>query len=237
MATMNSNWKRMRFKRNKVWTAVDKEGRPVLKNGKVLIKYQLDQPHEYWVHPSSIRPLDDAPSNPNSAPPPSRKGRPKAAPRRRAAVLPTADDSTHNLEALQKDTIVVYTDGACSGNPGPAGIGVVMCYQGHRKEISRHIGRATNNIAELEAIKTGLEAVRNRRLPVVLFTDSNYSVGLLTKGWKAKQNQELVRKVRELVKEFMNLRIVKIKGHAGHPENERADRLAVAAVSSSGGNE
>jgi ribonuclease HI len=88
----------------------------------------------------------------------------------------------------------------------------------------------------LEAIKAGLESVKNRSLPVVLFTDSSYSVGLLTKGWKAKQNQDLVRKVRELANAFMNLRIVKIKGHAGHPENERADQLAVAAVSSSKSN-
>ena len=109
-------------------------------------------------------------------------------------------------------------------------IGIVLLYQGHRKEISRSIGMATNNIAELQAIKVGLESVNNRNLPVVLFTDSTYSLGLLTQGWKAKQNQELVQQVRALVKRFKNLRFVKVKGHAGHPENERADRLAVAAI-------
>jgi ribonuclease HI len=232
---MNPNWKRMRFKRNKVWMAVDKKDRPLLKNGKALIKYQLDQPHEYWVHPGSIRPVDDPASDPGTAPSPSPKKKSKSRPRQRAAI-PSFEDSADIPEALQENAIFIYTDGACSGNPGPAGIGVVMYYKGHRKEISRHIGQATNNIAELEAIKAGLESVKNRSLPVVLFTDSSYSVGLLTKGWKAKQNQDLVRKVRELANAFMNLRIVKIKGHAGHPENERADQLAVAAVSSSKSN-
>jgi ribonuclease HI len=231
---MDQNWKRMRFKRNKVWMAVDKADRPVLKDGKALIKYQLDQPHEYWVHPGSIRAVNDTASHPDPAPPPSVKKKSKTAPRRRAAPSLSYDESANIPEALQADAIFIYTDGACSGNPGPAGIGVVMYYKGHRKEISRPIGLATNNIAELEAIKAGLESVKNRTLPVFLFTDSNYSVGLLTKGWKAKQNQDLVRKVRELANEFKNLRIVKIKGHAGHPENERADQLAVAAVSSSG---
>mgnify|MGYP000108709904 CR=1 FL=1 len=66
--------------------------------------------------------------------------------------------------------------------------------------------------------------------PVVVHTDSRYAWGLLTQGWKAKQNQELVEEIREVMMQFSNLRFVKVKGHAGHPENERADRLAVAAV-------
>jgi ribonuclease HI len=226
---MNSNWKRMRFKGNKVWMAVDGEDRPLLEKGKALIKYQLDQPHQYRVHPDSIRPLNDDPSAHAavSPPPPKKTGTPA---RRRVAATTGVDESVDIRDALPQDAIFIYTDGACSGNPGPAGIGVVMCYRGHRKEISRYIGVATNNIAELEAIKTGLESVKNRTLPVVLFSDSSYSLGLLTKGWKAKQNQDLVHKVRQLVKEFKNLRFLKVKGHAGHPENERADRLAVAAV-------
>ena len=86
----------------------------------------------------------------------------------------------------------------------------------------------------MEAIKAGLESVRNPNLPIVLYTDSSYCLGLLTKGWKAKQNQELVQKIRLLVNRFKNLQFVKIKGHAGHPENERADRLAVDAIQTGG---
>ncbi len=213
----------MRFKRNKVWMAVDSEERPVLENGKALIKYQLDQPHEYWVHPTSVLPLDNNPPNQETSPTSKKK----------PAKGPTSNLRASGVnDALKAGAIEIYTDGACSGNPGPAGIGVVLLYKGHRKEISQYIGMATNNIAELKAIKVGLESVRNRDLPIVLYTDSSYSLGLLTRGWKAKQNQELVQKVRLLVNRFKNLHFVKIKGHAGHPENERADRLAVEAIQS-----
>jgi ribonuclease HI len=229
---MSSNWKRMRFKGNKVWMAVDGEERPLLENGKALIKYQLDQPHEYRVHPAGIRSLDDAPSKRDTASPNTRKK--STGPARRKAPPRLAEAAAEIPEALRQKAIFIYTDGACSGNPGPAGIGVVMRYQGHQKEISRYIGQATNNIAELEAIKTGLEAVKNRKLPVLLFTDSSYSLGLLTKGWKAKQNQDLVQQVRALVDTFKELRIIKVKGHAGHPENERADQLAVGAIKNNG---
>ena len=218
----------MRFKRNKVWMAVDDRDHPILQNGKALIKYQLDQPHQYWVHHRSIRPVEDSAQVPDAAPAVKQKRpstpRPSGAPAEVTRKPPAA------VETPESDAILIYSDGACSGNPGPAGIGVVMLYKGRRKEISRYIGMATNNVAELEAIKAGLESVKNRQLPVVLYTDSSYSVGLLTKGWKAKQNQKLVQKVRLLVKRFPRLRIVKIKGHAGHPENERADRLAVKAI-------
>jgi ribonuclease HI len=229
MGSGNSHpgWKRMRFKRNKVWVAADEHERPLIEQGKVLIKYQLDQPHQYRVNADSIKPLDDDPGHghPSTANEPPQPGRSSPRPRPRQKQLP-ADTQ----EVPSQDTICIYTDGACSGNPGPAGIGIILLYQGHRKEISRYIGMATNNIAELEAIKVGLTSVKNRQLPVVLFTDSSYCLGLLTQGWKAKQNQALVQQVRSLASQFKNLRIVKVKGHAGHAENECADRLAVKAV-------
>jgi len=218
----------MRFKRNKVWMAVDSQERPILEKGKALIKYQLDQPHQYWVHPGSILPVDEAISDAVTMP--ASKKRPPSAMRACDASPKACEDLPVVSNDLKAEAICIYTDGACSGNPGPAGIGVVMLYKGRRKEISRYIGGATNNIAELEAIKAGLESIRNPNLPIVLYTDSSYCLGLLTKGWKAKQNQELVQKIRRLVKRFKNLQFVKIKGHAGHPENERADQLAVQAI-------
>lgn len=218
----NINWKRMRFKKNKVWVAVDKKGRARLENGKALIKYQLDQPHEYRVNQSGLQPLD-------SEEPLQATGVSAETPKASAPTihrLPAAVTQTIDCEKA----VCIYTDGACSGNPGPAGIGVVLIYKGHRKEISRYIGNATNNVAELEAIRTGLQAVKNRRHPVVVFTDSQYAFGLLTQGWKATLNTELVRDIRRLALKFANLQIVKIKGHTGHSENERADRLAVQAI-------
>jgi len=128
--------------------------------------------------------------------------------------------------------IDIYTDGACSGNPGPAGIGVVLLYNNHQKEISKFIGDATNNIAELTAIKEGLEAIKDssRRIPVVVYTDSSYCYGLLTKDWKPKKNIELVMEIRQLTTQFSYLGFKKVKGHADNPGNNRADELATKAV-------
>jgi ribonuclease HI len=213
------HWKRMRFKGNKVWMAVNANQSPLLERGKALIKYQLDQPHEYWVLPSKILPLDDGGA-------PARR---KATGSLRPPAPRHSPESPVTPQACDK-AVCIYTDGACSGNPGPAGIGIVLRYQGKSKEISRYLGRATNNIAELEAIRVGLMAIKNRDLPVIVFTDSNYAFGLLTRGWKAKLNTALVEEIRSLMSTFKRLQFVKVKGHAGHPENEHADRLAVKAI-------
>lgn len=127
------------------------------------------------------------------------------------------------------DAIIVYTDGACSGNPGPAGLGVVILDGGKRRELSEYLGNGTNNIAELMAIVRALEEVPPDRT-VVLHADSSYALGLLGKGWKAKANQEIVERMRVLARKFRDLRLVKVDGHAGVAENERADELARTAI-------
>jgi ribonuclease HI len=216
------NWQRMRFKNNKVWMALDDRGQPLVQNGKFLIKYQLDQEHEYWVRPASVRPLDEAPDPGPSAAAAGRQAR-RRSPSPAAAGIAAAGN---------QNAICLYTDGASSGNPGPSGIGVLMRYKGHEKEISRYIGLATNNIAELEAIRAGLTAVKNRSVPVRVFTDSSYAYGLLALGWKPKKNQDLIAAIVKLMQTFKDLRLTKVRGHAGHPENERADQLATAAIRS-----
>jgi len=130
---------------------------------------------------------------------------------------------------VPSDAIIVYTDGACSGNPGPAGVGVVILDGGKRRELSEFLGTGTNNIAELMAIVRALEEVPRERT-IVLHSDSSYALGLLGKGWKAKANQELVERMRTLARQFPDLRLVKVDGHAGVPENERADELARGAI-------
>src|SRR5438309_6949357 len=103
----------------------------------------------------------------------------------------------------KKPPIIAYTDGACTGNPGPMGIGVVLIAGSHRKEISEYLGpRGTNNIAELTAILRALEAIKDRSRPVVIHSDSAYAIGLLSSGWKAKANTELVARIRALLREF-----------------------------------
>jgi len=129
-----------------------------------------------------------------------------------------------------ENAIHVWTDGACSGNPGPAGIGVVIIDGEQRKELGEYIGEATNQVAELKAIEHGLTEVTERSRPVLVYSDSAYAIGLLTKPWKAKANVELVERLRALTREYTDLRFIKVIGHAGVAENERCDQLAVSAV-------
>ncbi|MBF0200201.1 MAG: ribonuclease HI [Desulfamplus sp.] len=128
------------------------------------------------------------------------------------------------------NAVTIFTDGASSGNPGPSGIGAVLIYGKHEKEISEFIGESTNNIAELSAIQRALSQLKRRDLPVRLFTDSNYAIGMLTKEWKASRNRELIVDIKKLMAEFYDLKIMKIKAHAGFDGNERADMLATGAI-------
>jgi ribonuclease HI len=98
-----------------------------------------------------------------------------------------------------------------------------------RRELSVYLGVGTNNIAELAAIQRGLAELPRQR-PVVVFSDSSYSIGVLSLGWKARANQELVAEIRSLLGEFASVRFVKVAGHAGIPENERCDELARQAI-------
>jgi ribonuclease HI len=143
---------------------------------------------------------------------------------------PADEKAASTSAALPKDAIIVYTDGACSGNPGPSGIGVVILDGKERRELSEYTGHGTNQTAELMAIVRALEELPKDRT-VVIHSDSSYALGLLGKGWKAKANQAIVERMRALAKQFTDLRLVKVAGHAGVSENERADQLAVAAVS------
>jgi ribonuclease HI len=125
---------------------------------------------------------------------------------------------------------VAYADGACSGNPGPAGLGmVVIAPDGKMKEGNEYLGEGTNNIAELMAILRVVEATP-KEMPLLVHTDSSYAIGVLQKGWKAKANQELIARIKEALSARSNVRLSYVPGHAGVPMNERADELAVEAV-------
>ncbi|MBU4419881.1 MAG: ribonuclease HI, partial [Proteobacteria bacterium] len=130
----------------------------------------------------------------------------------------------------EQDMICIYTDGASSGNPGPSGIGILLLYGDHEKEISKYIGPATNNIAELEAIRLALLELKRTDLPVKIFTDSSYAHGVLALGWEAKKNTELVKSIKKIISKFRELKFHKVKGHAGIDGNERANYLATSAV-------
>jgi len=123
--------------------------------------------------------------------------------------------------------ISMYVDGSCHGNPGPAGCGIVLMHGDSRKGISKDIGIATNNIAEISAVVLGIEALhRPECCNVTLYTDSQYVEGLLVKGWKAKANAGLVEHMRSLAEKLHSLTVIKVRGHNGDRFNERADELA-----------
>ncbi len=126
--------------------------------------------------------------------------------------------------------IQLYTDGASSGNPGPGGYGVVLRCGSLYKELSGGFRLTTNNRMELLAVIKGLEAIRWEGAEVQVFSDSTYVVGTVTQGWKRKKNQDLWARYDALAPRF-KLQFHWVRGHAGHPENERCDRLAVEAAS------
>jgi ribonuclease HI len=110
------------------------------------------------------------------------------------------------------------------------GIGVVVLHGKQRIERGEYLGDGTNNIAELTAIERGLdlvaEAFPSTQPPLRIYTDSQYSIGVLGLGWKAKANQELVARLRQRLGTVGRVEFVKVAGHAGVPENERCDELA-----------
>ena len=126
--------------------------------------------------------------------------------------------------------IEIYTDGAAIPNPGNMGCGIVLVYDKHTKYISKQIGYGTNNIAELTAIKIGLQNITNRTIPITVFSDSMYAVKILSGEWKPKENLDLVSEIKIFISYFDNIKIKWIRGHSGNKYNERADYLAENAA-------
>lgn len=135
----------------------------------------------------------------------------------------------------------MYTDGACSGNPGPGGYGTILKYKGQEKELSAGYKNTTNNRMELRAVIAGLEALREP-CSGTIYSDSKYIVDAINQGWARRWkangwmrnktdpalNPDLWEKLLQLL-DGHRFRFIWVKGHAGHPENERCDRLAVEA--------
>jgi ribonuclease HI len=133
--------------------------------------------------------------------------------------------------------IELYTDGASSGNPGPGGYGVILRSGPHYKEISQGFRKTTNNRMELLAVIVGLEALKNLQQEVMVYSDSKYVIDAVEKKWvfnwrnkgfEGKKNPDLWKRFLE-VYALHKVRFTWVRGHAGHPENERCDQLAVAA--------
>ncbi|MEO6980372.1 MAG: ribonuclease HI [Mucilaginibacter sp.] len=133
--------------------------------------------------------------------------------------------------------IEIFTDGASSGNPGPGGYGVILRSGKHYKELSEGFRKTTNNRMELMAVIKGLEALKAPNQDVTIFSDSKYVIDSIEKRWvhgwvqkafAGKKNKDLWLRYLEVSK-LHKIKFVWVRGHNGHPENERCDVLAVMA--------
>lgn len=133
--------------------------------------------------------------------------------------------------------IEIFTDGASQGNPGPGGYGAILRYGSHYRELSQGYRLTTNNRMELLAVIAALEALKKEGIPVKVYSDSEYVINAIKKGWlwawekngfKKKANVDLWMRYIPLHRKYKP-EYVWVRGHAGHPENERCDELAVAA--------
>jgi len=232
-----SFWRRSWFKNGKVWVECDASGQPIERDGKVIFAYKKGDKRTYTTALTRLRPIDGSGAEEGEVAIP-----PQAAPR--AANKPIASAAKNSgkrgndeifggsrVDVENPDAIHLWSDGACSGNPGPAGAGTVLLFGDRRKEMSTWLGEGTNNVAELVAVLQGLEALRVPvRRKLVVHTDSQYVIGVVARGWKARANEALVQKLRDHLDGIGGVVWHWVRGHEGIELNERCDALARQAI-------
>ena len=208
-----------------VFARCNEDGKLLTENGRVEIRYGVGKSKAYRAGASNLE--ADASSDEIFA-----DSHCETNTSTKKAAKKSASISTSHLTEPVGDEVIAYCDGACSGNPGPAGVGAVMRWDKEEQELSEYIGEGTNNIAELLAIQRVLEGVPDTHRRLLIHTDSSYSIGVLTKGWKAKANKELIAIIRALLADRTGVELIHVRGHQGIELNEKADELAVEAVQS-----
>lgn len=203
------------------------DGKLVVEDGRVEVRYKPNDGRAYRAGERNLEAIAGADVLPDDHCGPGGEPPKKEKPDAKAARV-----ATHHAEAsASKAEVIVFADGACSGNPGPAGLGVAVFEDGTKtRELSEFLGNGTNNIAELKAILRAAELLASDPRAVEIRTDSSYAIGVLTKGWKAKANQALVAEAKQALGKLASVRLTYVPGHAGVHGNELADALAVAAV-------
>jgi ribonuclease HI len=226
-------WVRAVLRGNTVYARADDAGALRVDGGRVEIRYKPHDGRRYDARPDNLEVLPGSvlPDDTCSPIEPAAKASGTGAAAKPARKERRAENRAPTEPPLDGDVVVAYADGACSGNPGPAGLGVVLIDGPRRVELSEYLGQATNNIAELTAILRAVGEVTDPAQKMVIRTDSQYSIGVLQKGWKAKANAELVAEVREALAARPRTRLAYVPGHSGVVLNERADALAREAVS------
>ena len=215
----------MRLRRAEVLARCDESGELIANGGRIEVRYKPDDGRAYFAAASNLKPASDETIEPDSYCAPA-----EAVKKGNGTKTKKSSTSATPPETPSANEVLAYADGACSGNPGPAGLGVVARFDDRQKELSEYIGEATNNIAELTAILRAVELASELGRPLRLYTDSQYSIGVLTKGWKAKANRDLVASVRDSIAKHPDTKLFHVRGHQGIKLNERADELAVLAV-------
>lgn len=208
----------------RVLARCDEAGEPIATGGRVEIRYKPNDGRAYQAARANLTRIPGAALLPDEHCAPAEAaapaGKKKAAIKKAGAKAPAHPDGA----------VIVYADGACSGNPGPAGLGVVLIDGAERRELSEYLGTGTNNIAELTAILRAAIDLEGASKPVRIYTDSRYSIGVLTEGWKAKKNPELIAETKRALAKIADVELHYVPGHAGVILNERADVLAREAV-------
>ncbi len=222
----------MMLRDSKVFARCDDNGELEAVSGRVEIRYRKGAGKAYQAGVRNLSPIAGSTieadeSFPTESPDTARAS---ATTKKRTAKSSASKKSSRGPVDHPENAIIAYGDGACSGNPGPAGLGVVVMMDGKRFELSEYLGQGTNNIAELTAMLRVAEKCAGQKVPVHAYTDSSYSIGVLTQGWKAKANQELVATVKAALCAVPEIHLHYVKGHAGIELNERADELAREAV-------
>ncbi|MBW2457335.1 MAG: ribonuclease HI [Deltaproteobacteria bacterium] len=223
-------WVRAMLRGSQVYARADEEGNLVAPGGRVEVRYRKSDGRLYRAAARNLAITDPTPLPDDTCAPAEevardRTAKPKAAAKSGKASAATSAPDMPTADGAQ----IAYTDGACSGNPGPAGLGSVVFREGQLIERYEYLGKGTNNIAEMMAVIRALEDLDPAQ-PSLIHTDSTYTIGVAVKGWKAKKNTELVAELRAAMAAHPHARLVKVKGHAGIPLNERADELARTAV-------
>jgi len=226
-------WKIMLLRGAKVLARVDDAGELAVEGGRVEIRYKPNDGRAYAAAARNLSSagggvLPDDHCAEAARPEPKSGGSGKRPGGRKTGSVASSGKAPPSEPAPGE--ALAYADGACSGNPGPAGAGVILIHASGCLELSEYLGQGTNNIGELVAILRAAEQSLALGLPLTLYTDSSYSIGVLSKGWKAKKNQELVAATKKALAALPGFSLHYVKGHAGIPLNERADQLAVAAV-------
>jgi len=217
----------MRLRNAEVLARCDASGELVSNGGRIEVRYTPNDGRIYFASASNLQPSATATQiEPDSFCSPGETVKKPTKTSKKPANGPPAP------EKPEGDEVLVYADGACSGNPGPAGVGAVALWDDQMRELSEYIGEATNNIAELTGILRAIELAHELSRPLRLYTDSQYSIGVLTQGWKVRANKELVAKIRKELDAHPDAKLIHVRGHQGVRLNEHADELAVRAVES-----